>query len=191
MKNNYYTIAYGYQINIGQCIYLLYKIIPDYQEFSKILPCRYSGGTISTLIDDKIETDRKFMLDTQNKNLVNILKGNINYKRTVAKYVDFIEKMKSKQSKYEITLCKSHNSTGTPLKGQSETCDKKFIISLKSKTLKLMGPNDQITLNKKMKKYLKLDSGEKETFQNFISSVSADNKLFLFIHSSRTLRNFV
>ncbi len=171
MKNNYYTIAYGYQINIGQCIYLLYKIIPDYQEFSKILPCRYSGGTISTLIDDKIETDRKFMLDTQNKNLVNILKGNINYKRTVAKYVDFIEKMKSKQSKYEITLYKSTFP---------QTCSEKFLISLKSKTLKLMSPNDQITLNRKMKKYLKLDNGEKETFQNFISSASTDNKLILF-----------
>ncbi len=182
MKNNYFTIAYGHQINIGQCIYLLYKIIPDYPEFYKILPVRHYGATISTLINDKIEIDRKKMLDTRNKNLSNILRGNINYKRTVAKYVDFIEKMKLRQSKYEITLYKNEIS---------ETCNQKFLISLKSKTLKLMGPDPKITLNRKMKKYLKLDSREKETFQNFISSVSADNKLILFIHSLRTLRNFV
>ena len=177
MKNNYFTIAYGYQINIGQCIYLLNNIIPDYPEFSKILPCRYYGETISTLINEKIETDRTIMFDTQNKNLSNILDGNMNYKRTVAKYVDFIEKMKSKQSKYEITLYKSHNS---------ETCSEKYLISLKSKTLKLMGPDPMTNPNRKMKKYVKLNSRDKKTFQNFISTVSTDNKLNLFIHSLRT-----
>ena len=166
MKNNYFTVAYGYQINIGQCIYLLYKIIQDYQEFSKILPCRYNGGTISTLINDKIETARKNMLD-RNKDLVGILRGNINYSTTVAKYVDFIEKIKSKQSKYEITFYKKQ----------------KFLISLKSKTLKLKSPNPLITVNKKVKKEVKLDSREKETFKKYVSSVSPDNQLILFLLS--------
>ncbi len=182
MKNNYFTVAYGYQINIGQCIYLLYKIIPDNPEFSKIIPARYLGGTVSTLINDVIEIARKNMLDTRNKNLVNILRGNINYNRTVAKYVDFIDKMKSKQSKYEITLYKNTQI--------SETCNKKFLISLKSKTLKLTSQDRRITLNSERKKYVKLVSREKETFKNFISSVSTDNKLILFIHSLRTSRNF-